>query len=42
VRPPLTKFSELGEEGKRRLNEILGYVNELNSLIPRRATTIAA
>jgi 4-hydroxy-tetrahydrodipicolinate synthase len=42
VRPPLTTFSELGEEGKRRLNEILGFVNELNSLVPRRATTIAA
>jgi 4-hydroxy-tetrahydrodipicolinate synthase len=37
VRPPLTKFSELGEEGKRRLKKILGFVAELDALAPRRA-----
>jgi 4-hydroxy-tetrahydrodipicolinate synthase len=37
VRPPLTKFSELSEEGKRRLKKILGFVAELDALVPRRA-----
>jgi 4-hydroxy-tetrahydrodipicolinate synthase len=34
VRPPLTKFSELGEEGKRRLKKILGFIAELDSIVP--------
>lgn len=42
VRPPLTKFSELGEEGKRRLKKILGFVAELDALVPRRAAAVAA
>jgi 4-hydroxy-tetrahydrodipicolinate synthase len=42
VRPPLTKFSDLGEEGKRRLKTILGLVRELDTLVPRRTAAVAA
>jgi 4-hydroxy-tetrahydrodipicolinate synthase len=42
VRPPLTKFSELGEEGRRRLKKILGLVAELDRVVPLRTAPVAA
>lgn len=33
VRPPLTRFSELGEEGKRRVAEITAVIGELDTLL---------
>jgi 4-hydroxy-tetrahydrodipicolinate synthase len=42
VRPPLTKFSELGEEGQQRLKTILGYIAELDRLVPQSAAAVAA
>lgn len=42
VRPPLTKFGELGEEGQQRLKKILGYIAELDRLVPQSAAAVAA
>jgi len=33
---------DLGEEGKRRLKKILGFVAELDTLVPRRTAAVAA
>jgi 4-hydroxy-tetrahydrodipicolinate synthase len=42
VRPPLTTFKELGEEGKRRLKKMLGLIAELDAMPAVRGELAAA
>jgi len=34
VRPPITTFASLGDEGRDRLKALMGMIEELNSLLP--------
>jgi 4-hydroxy-tetrahydrodipicolinate synthase len=34
VRPPITTFASLGDEGRDRLKTLMGMINELNALLP--------
>jgi 4-hydroxy-tetrahydrodipicolinate synthase len=34
VRPPITTFASLGDEGRDRLKTLMGMIEELNALLP--------
>ena len=34
VRPPITTYSSLGDEGRTRLKKLMGMIEELNALLP--------
>ena len=42
VRPPLTTFKELGEEGKARLKKITAVIRELDDLMVKIDGRLAA